>query len=440
MAEEAHQWNAEPTASRPRSPAAPLQVIPGGQTVSERMRERIRVSEIGRAQALADPKGTVWSRYGLLDALQTPQPMTWSLVRRMMSGRGGLGRLFHELGFAPDAALDEAGVLDLICGRPYYNLSRLARMYDNGFPFSHPMEGIRSEPRRAVYPSPQLDLRAASVWLWRRLPRVFWRMLGARRRLERWRRNLAEPLVSGVVPMFIAEARRAHDEPLGDMEAVALLARLRAWVRRVADEFSTEVLRTTAVAAYSVMMLEKRCGPEETEQLLAGVRPRAEGDMEGLLDRGAWTPWPFESLLEAVGHRGPCDLELATPRWSEQPEQLWQELERRRALAPPRVRALPPSPDEDVTLARTWVSLRETAPHWLLFGWTELRRILVALDRRLRLDGGVFWLTLEELGGAVAGSVRRDLLDERIERHRLMEGIHCPRVLFSDDLDAIGRA
>lgn len=438
MAEEARHLNGAAEAPS-RSPAAPLHIV-APPTISDRMRERIRVSEIGRAQALADPRGTVWSRFGLLDTLETPQPMTWSLLRRMMSGRGAFGHLFRKLGFEPEPALDNLGVLDLICGRPYYNLSRLARMYSCGMPFRHRIEGIRAEPRRAVYPSPHIDFRAASPWLWRHLPRTFWRMLGARRRLDRWRRTLGEPTVMGIAPMFVAEVRRALDEDLGTMDAVALLTRYRAWVRRVVDEFATEVLRILVVAAYASSLVEKRHGIDEAERMLAGVRPRAEGDMEGLLDRGAWTPWPFESLLDAVGHRGSLEMELATPRWSEVPERLWQELERRRALEPPRAEHLPATRDDDILMARAWIALRETSQHWLMFGWSELRRILLMLDRRLRLDGGVFWLTLDELGPAVESGVRRDLLDERIERHRLMAGISSPRVLFSDDLDALGRA
>lgn len=438
VAEEARHLNGADEATL-RLSSAPLQIV-SAPTVSDRMRERIRVSEIGRAQALADARGTVWSRFGLLDTLETPLPMTWSVVRRMMSGRGACGHLFRKLGFEPEPTLDDLGVLDLICGRPYYNLTRLARMYFSGFPFSHSIEAIRSEPRRAVYPSPQIDFRAASLLLWRHLPRTFWRMLGARRRLDRWRRTLGEPTVKGIAPMFVAEVRRALDEDLGHMDSVALLVRFRAWVRRVVDEFATEVLRISAVAAYAASLVEKRCGSDEAERMLGGVRPRAEGDQHGLLDRGAWTPWPFESLLEAVGHRGSLEMELATPRWGEVPDRLWQELERRRALDPPRAERLPATRDEDILAARTWIALRETSQHWLMSGWSELRRILLVLDRRLRLDGGVFWLTLDELGPAVEGGVRRDLLDERIERHRLMEGIACPRLLFSDDLDALGRA
>ena len=45
--------------------------------------------------------------------------MTWAVVRRFMSGAGGFGRMYRDLGYDPDPALDEEGVFDLVCGRPY---------------------------------------------------------------------------------------------------------------------------------------------------------------------------------------------------------------------------------------------------------------------------------------------------------------------------------
>ena len=52
---------------------------------------------------------------------------------------------------------------------------------------------------------------------------------------------------------------------------------------------------------------------------------------------------------------------------------------------------------------RTYLGLREAAKHYLLLGYAVIRRALVELDRRWRLDGGVFYLTLAELGDVLAG-------------------------------------
>ncbi|MFN8609084.1 MAG: PEP-utilizing enzyme [Vulcanimicrobiota bacterium] len=79
--------------------------------------------------------------------------------------------------------------------------------------------------------------------------------------------------------------------------------------------------------------------------------------------------------------------------------------------------------------------MRESARHWLMHGWAEIRRTLLALDQRLGLEGGVFWLTPSELE-----TPDLDLIASRRRQHRLLQSIHCPSVIYSDDLEAIGRA
>src|SRR5207344_2858050 len=69
--------------------------------------ERIRGEEIASLQKLAAPNGTVWSRFNLSEILPDPTPMTWGIVRAFMSGRGGYGLMYRDLGFDPDPALDD---------------------------------------------------------------------------------------------------------------------------------------------------------------------------------------------------------------------------------------------------------------------------------------------------------------------------------------------
>src|SRR5205823_1759455 len=95
-------------------------------------REQVRREEMEAMTAKAEPGGTVWARFNLAEILPDPTPMTWAIVRRFMSGRGGFGLTYHDLGYNPDPSLDEAGVYDLICGRPYCNLSREPRLYSRG--------------------------------------------------------------------------------------------------------------------------------------------------------------------------------------------------------------------------------------------------------------------------------------------------------------------
>jgi pyruvate,water dikinase len=72
-------------------------------------------------------------------------------------------------------------------------------------------------------------------------------------------------------------------------------------------------------------------------------------------------------------------------------------------------------------------------------GYALIRRALVELDRRHRLDGGVFFLTPDELPRLLAGEDFTGTIGQRRKRRALQLGLELPAVLFSDDLEAIGR-
>ena len=52
----------------------------------------------------------------------------------------------------PDPALDSAGFIDLICGRPYVNLDREPLLYFRDFPYGYDFAAIRARPQLAIYP------------------------------------------------------------------------------------------------------------------------------------------------------------------------------------------------------------------------------------------------------------------------------------------------
>src|SRR4029077_10292694 len=94
--------------------------------------------------------------------------------------------------------------------------------------------------------------------------------------------------------------------------------------------------------------------------------------------------------------------------------------------------------EKEVQTLHTYLAMRETAKHYLMQGYALIRRILVELDRRFNLDGGIFFLTPNELPDLG----KKDFLEEigRRRRHReLSLEMPMPQVLFSDDLEAIGR-
>jgi pyruvate,water dikinase len=95
--------------------------------------------------------------------------------------------------------------------------------------------------------------------------------------------------------------------------------------------------------------------------------------------------------------------------------------------------------EKDLRDLHTFLALRETCKHYLMKGYALIRRILVELDRRRKLGGGIFFLTPEELPRLTEGEDLSGLIAQRRRRRDLALSLEVPQVLFSDDLEAIGR-
>ncbi len=187
-----------------------------------------------------------------------------------------------------------------------------------------------------------------------------------------------------------------------------------------------------------------------------GVHPDADSDVPGAVRNLAAGKIDRETFLNTFGHRCSHEMELAAPRWSEDHvalnrlcasahlavstpanlETTWERLVILAKLTPARSAAL----RTELDALRTHLALRETAKHYIIKGLAVARRVLLELDRRYRLNGGVFFLTPEDLPRLVAGDDFSKTIAERRRRRSLALSLEVPQVLFSDDLDAIGRA
>jgi pyruvate,water dikinase len=113
---------------------------------------RLRRSEIERLRAIAEPGGTVWVRYQLAESAPRPTPMTWGVLRSLLSVRGGYGRMLRALGFDPDPAVDAVGFVQLIAGQPYLNLNLEARLDHRDVPYTIDVTALKRTPADAQLP------------------------------------------------------------------------------------------------------------------------------------------------------------------------------------------------------------------------------------------------------------------------------------------------
>ncbi|MFO0926201.1 MAG: PEP/pyruvate-binding domain-containing protein [Gemmataceae bacterium] len=216
-------------------------------------REAIRREEVARLRALAAPCGTVWSRFNLAEVLPTPTPMTWAIVsRHLMSGRGGFGQMYRDLGYEPDPVIDEHGIFDLVCGRPYCNLSREPRLHYRQMPFEHSFAALKADPRRALYPTPGINAArfAWHFWLFLpvTLPLLSFKLLRSAVRRQRLIRSFATRFRTEIVPAFVRETQAAARVDLTAMDEAAVV-RFRRLDAANAGDVRTRDLKPTALAA-----------------------------------------------------------------------------------------------------------------------------------------------------------------------------------------------
>jgi pyruvate,water dikinase len=437
-------------------------------------REQVRREEIAALQARAEPTGTVWSRFNLAEVLPDPTPMTWSVVRRFMSGRGGFGLVYRDLGFDPDPSLDEEGIFDLVCGRPYCNLSREPRLLFRQLPFEHPFAVLKADPHKALYPAPVINPYHAGWKFWLALPLLlpvlFWKSIRSGIRCKQLVRTIAQRLREEIFPAFAEETARAACQDLGRLDTPVLLERLEHWIRRILYDFARDGLKPTALAGIALANVKRGLRPAlgaegfsaAVAALTRGAHPDPETDLPGALrDLGAGR-LGRAAFLEQFGHRGSHEMELAQPRWAEDPAALdrlveaagpgdgpgpspdevfdqvtaaWHDIAVTAKLTETRKTAL----EAELAALYTFLGLRETAKHYLMRGYALIRRFLVELDRRFHLSGGIFYLTLEDLPDLARGKDLSGLIAQRRRRRAVALSLEVPQVLFSDDLEAIGR-
>jgi phosphohistidine swiveling domain-containing protein len=427
-------------------------------------REEVRRVEISRLTALAAPDGTVWSKFNLAEILPAPTAMSWAVVRCFMSGAGGFGQMYRDLGYDPDPSLDEEGVFDLVCGRPYCNLSREPRLHYRQVPFEHSFAALKADPRRALYPSPTINPSGFPWWFWLGMPAVLpwltWKMVRGGVQRQRLVKTFAPRFRDEIAPAFRRETAEAWKVDLSRADDPDVVRFFEYWVQRTLIDFARDSLKPTALAALSMASLEQKLaavlGPalagELTRDLVMFVKPDPDADLPGAVRALAAGEMERAEFLERFGHRGPEEMELSRPRWGEDPSSLQSQ-----GLLPPTRHGDDRSPAErlgaeaklnasqrslllaEVNTLHTYLALREKAKHYLMYGYALIRRALVELDGRLQLDGGIFYLTPEELPRLLIGEDLASTITERRRRRTLLLGMDVPSVLFSDDLEAISR-
>jgi len=426
----------------------------------------VRSTELERLAGLVEKEVTVWSSFNLAETLPAPTPLTWSVLsRHFLSGSGAMGQAYRMLGYRPDRALDEVGIIDLVFGRPYYNLSREPRLYFAGFPFEHAVDGLRADPGKALYPTPTVNLQRAGPSFLLRFPASCWRMVRAERRQARLLGGYDAKLREQYVPAFDAWVRTERARALRALPEPELLAVLAARIHRTLVAFGCCALAGGLLAGKALAVLRARLQRanadlhEVPSQLLVCPEhdPNAAA-LRWLADVGRGERGLAE-FLERFGHRTAGEFELARPRWREAPESVRRQAAQVAARPPPAIAVLReaharhrqallttlpprarPAVERDLDTLLRYLPFREQGKFQLMRGYELVRGAVLEIARRTGLHDDIFFLKESELPELLAGRDFGGSIAERKRRRAALLAIAPPPVLFSDELDAIGTA
>ncbi|MFM8252300.1 MAG: PEP/pyruvate-binding domain-containing protein [Planctomycetota bacterium] len=444
----------------------------------QRELELARSEELQRLKTLASSRPTLWVAHNLGETLPAPTPLTWSILRTFMSGAGGFGELYRILGFHPSATVCRDGFLELLFGRVYCDPQRAAELFFDDLPFEYRAEEIVADPRVVDGPPRHLNLERADPWLFLRLPKLAWRLLRASRQQTSLRRDYLgeqktesrfQRAVITAVNHFIDEERSV------DLRAVCSDELLRSLDRRrrfVLGRFSAETLLPGYLGGLAQASLQSRLtqyfGAQEgallAEQLIVG-----HGDVTVEQNQAlflvAQGRQSIESFVQCYGHRAANEMELARPRWCEDPvtvqqlvrrlvglheespqersarQQRQSEVAERSLLDRLAERGAAAFHEEvlaDVQVAKQLLPYRELGKFHLLRGYALLREVTEELARRWELGGGIYFLEVEELPWFEQNpALARERIVARQLRWKAFQKMIVPEVINSAELERL---
>jgi len=423
------------------------------QSVRKALREEMRA---GRGP---------WVLHNLWETLPHPTPLTWSVQRRFMSGGGGFGAMYKLAGFQPSEAACRESTIRLIAGKAYMDTKLAPELFFENYPFKYDMDLLRCDPGAAqlppTLPAGTLRARAAAAR----------RVAGVNRCLHEMARKLDTELNRRVIPEFVEWCQTEKLRSLESIPDGELADLWRSREHRVMDGFAPQSLLPSLVSGMALAELrdflaENFWDAEEDADELAGMLaapPLPDKTLQanaGLFEivGGERT---VEQWLADYGHRGEDELDLASPRWREQGEEVSamagrleggqdpMELHhahvektatRTKALRARLGRRGSEKFDRLLDIVKRYIPFREDGKYYLMLGYDLLRDVALEAGRRLGIGDDVFFLSARELCEALeTGTVPKERIAERRAEYRIEARITLPRIIDHAEIETLGR-
>ena len=436
-----------------------------------------RVEEVQRLKKLVADSGRkskVWIVHNLAETLEAPTPLTWDIIRDFMSGDGGFGIMYKDFGYRPSRRVCDDGFLDLICGRIYADADRAAELFWESMPFQYDHEEVLADPRVMEAAPMKFEASRADEKFLLRLPGTLLAMVRSLRLMKKARRDAKDLFENTILPPYCRYVIDRHEDNLSEFPTGKLVAEIHDRIHRVLTDFGKESLKPGFFGGCARVELETKLvqlmGPTEGTRLCQTLTSGLEGDstieQNAMLFRVSQGEEDLDTFLEGYGHRAVSEMELAKPRWREDPSYLEQIVRNQNTAtghspaalhktnAQKREQAMDALPgtlaqwggafmrEEVADLAREAQALlpyREIGKHYLLMGYELIRLAILELGRRWEIGDDVFFLNLDELPVFESDAESfRNKIARRKTRWQSAHRLDLPDVINSEEADRLG--
>jgi membrane protein insertase Oxa1/YidC/SpoIIIJ/rhodanese-related sulfurtransferase/phosphohistidine swiveling domain-containing protein len=367
------------------------------RNVRERERHRLL-----RLAAGVDPQAPVFEQDALSELLPQPTPFSASFVERFWAPGGSTDLACRELGIAYDVHEFSPPYVNTVYGALYVN---------------------RQEGNRRVR-------RGAGALASFRLAR------SAEAIEQRYREQF--------LPDFLTRVRIQAALDFDRLTVEELLGLWENWVEAfiTRDYVQTDIINVAADFYWKMAARKLAAADIDPAHHLGRTAETVVHKAMSMLPAIRTGERKVEEFLALFGHRAPEDYEFQQARYAEDPALVQRLIDR--AQESERSAPAPAFLPGDTMLAlavrraENFQVLKEEAKHNGLRAVVNLRRLLLALDERLQLDQGIFYLRLEELSGLRQSAFRdqaRELIASRRREAEIFRDVRLPSSLSIQDLE-----
>ena len=411
----------------------------------------------------ADEGHGPWVRHNLGETLPHPTPFTWDLVSKFMSGDGGFGQMYKDLGFKPGPkVLDGKSFLKNLGGQVYMDCSLMTEMFSENYPYLYDAEKLKENPDASQSPP---TLPNGSM---KELNEAAEQSISVSKKLGELAVNLDKEFDEEFVQEVLKWVKEQEEVDLKSLSETELIELWNKQSAKVMTDFGNKAFMPSMVEALALenlkSFLEEHSWNEDPERLLSifSVSSKLDRTLLSNIDLADINSGKVElaDWLNEHGHRAPGEFELATPRWIERPEDvkaLAKQMKGEKKLAEIHEQRLGEASQAleklklelsskqyaDLTcrvdLVQRYCRFREDGKYYLMKAYSVLRTTSQEFTQRLHLGDDLYFLNQNEVFEALnTGFVPKDKITKRRTAYQVEKRLHLPHVISEDNLNEIG--